>query len=51
MLDVDAYAANRTFANLLVVRILNYSNLREAHRDVQAQIDEVLALISDVEIE
>ena len=46
-LDREAFAANRTYANLLIVRILNYSNLRDTHREVRAQIDRVLTLISD----
>lgn len=46
-LDTGAFAANRTYANLLIVRILNYSNLRDTHREVQEQIDTVLSLISD----
>ncbi len=46
-LDVDAFAANRDYANLLIVRILNYSNLRDTHRKVRAQIDQVLELVSD----
>jgi len=50
-LDVDAFAANRTYANLLIVRILNFTNLRDSHREVQAQIDQVLALISYAEHE
>ena len=46
-LDKEAFAANRTYANLLIVRILNYSNLRETHKEVQTQIDRLLMLISD----
>lgn len=50
-LDYDAFAANRAYANLLIVRILNFSNLRDSHREVQAQIDQVLAQISYAEHE
>jgi hypothetical protein len=45
--DAEAFAANRTYANLLIVRILNYSNLRDTHLEVQEQIDRVLGLIPD----
>ena len=40
-----AFAANRDYANLLILRILNFSNLRDTHREVLAQIDRVLTLI------
>jgi hypothetical protein len=46
-MDTEAFAANRTYANLLILRILNYSGLRRAHIEVQTQIDRVLALIQD----
>jgi hypothetical protein len=46
-LDIEAFVANRTYANLLILRILNYSNLRDTHLEVQTQIDRVLALIPD----
>ena len=45
--DTGAFAANRTYANLLILRILGYSGLRDTRIEVQAQIDRVLALISD----
>ena len=44
-LDIKAFAANRDYANLLIVRILNFSNLRDTHREVLAQIDRVLTLV------
>ena len=44
-LDIKAFAANRDYANLLILRILNFSNLRDTHREVLAQIDRVLTLI------
>ena len=44
--DAEAFAANRTYANLLILRILNFSNLRDSHRQVRDQIDQVLLLIS-----
>jgi hypothetical protein len=46
-LDTEAFAANRTYANLLILRILGYSGLRNTHIEVQTQIDRVLALIKD----
>ena len=45
--DTEAFAANRTYANLLILRILGYSGLRDSHIEVQTQIDRVLALIPD----
>ncbi len=45
-MDIEAFASNRTYGNLLVVRILNYSNLRDTHLEVQKQIDLILELIS-----
>lgn len=45
--DTEAFAANRTYANLLILRILGYSGLRGAHIEVQTQIERVLALIRD----
>ena len=44
-LDVDAFAGNRTYANLLISRILEYGNLRDAHRDLLEKIDQALSLI------
>ena len=44
-LDVDAFAGNRTYANLLISRILEYGNLRDAHRDLLEKIEKVLTLI------
>ena len=38
-LDVDAFAGNRTYANLLISRILEYGNLRDAHRDLLEKIE------------
>lgn len=46
-LDKEAFVANRTYANLLIVRMLNYSNLRDTHKEVQVQIDRLLTLLSD----
>ncbi len=46
-LDTEAFAANRTYANLLILRILGYSRLRHSHIEVQKQIDRVLELIPD----
>ena len=46
-LDKEAFVENRTYANLLIVRILNYSNLRDTHKEVQVQINRILALLSD----
>lgn len=45
--DTKAFAANRTYANLLILRILGYSGLRDTRIEVQTQIDRVLALIPD----
>jgi len=45
--DTEAFAANRTYANLLILRILSYSTLRDTHIEVQTHIDRVLALIPD----
>ena len=45
--DTEAFAANRTYANLLILRILGYSGVRRAHIEVQTQIDRVLELIPD----
>lgn len=45
--DTEAFAANRTYANLLIGRILMFSGLRDTHIEVQTQIDRVLALIPD----
>jgi hypothetical protein len=44
-LDVEAFAGNRTYANLLISRILEYGNLRHAHRDLLEKIEKALALI------
>ncbi len=38
-LDVDAFAGNRTYANLLISRILEYGNLSDAHRDLLEKIE------------
>ena len=46
-MDTEAFAANRTYANLLILRILGYSSLRGTRVEVQTQIDRVLALISE----
>ena len=43
--DVEAFVGNRTYANLLIARILEYANLRDAHRDVLEKIDQALALV------
>ena len=44
-LPVEAFASNRVYANILIVRILDYSNLRESHREVLRQIDGSLQLM------
>ena len=44
-LDVEAFAGSRTYANLLISRILEYGNLRDAHRDLLEKIEKALALI------
>lgn len=45
-LQVEAFAGNREYANLLISRILNFGNLRDTHREVLGQIDQVLKLIA-----
>lgn len=47
-LDPDAFVANRRYANLLISRMLGYSNLRDSHRDVVEEIDGTLALIDEL---
>ncbi len=44
-LNVEAFAGNRTYANLLIARILEYANLRDAHRDLLEKIEKALVLI------
>ena len=44
-LNVEAFAGNRTYANLLISRILEYANLRDSHRDLLEKIEKALVLI------
>jgi hypothetical protein len=44
-LDRAAFVANRTYANMLVVRILEFRNARNTHQAVIDRIDEVLTLV------
>lgn len=48
-LNVQAFANNRVYANLLISRILEYSNLRDSHRNVLEKIEAVLALIDSTD--
>jgi hypothetical protein len=44
-IDREAFVGNRTYANMVVVRILEFRNLRDTHLSVLARIEEVLELI------
>lgn len=43
--DPARFVSNRTYANLLVVRILEFRNLQGTHRDVLARIETVLTIL------
>jgi hypothetical protein len=45
-LPVEEFVANRTYANLLIVRMLQFSNLRDTH---QAVLEEILSVLGFIE--
>jgi hypothetical protein len=47
-LDREAFVENRSYANLLISRMLGYANLRDSHKAVLANIDATLSLIDDL---
>jgi hypothetical protein len=44
-LPVEEFVGNRTYTNLLIVRMLQFSNLRDTHQAVLEDLETVLALI------
>ena len=47
-LDVEEFVENRAYANLLISRILGYSNLRDTHRNIIEEIDKTLKIIEEL---
>ena len=44
-LDVDRFAGNRTYANLLTVRMVSFTNLRDTHEELLEHIEGLMPLI------